>query len=494
MATTPGQDGGSPDLTVLDQELEAIFESSYDGIYVTDGNGTTLRANQAFVRLDGVDPAEYVGRSVAELEAAGAFSPSATREVLRRRERVTMVQMTRAGRRVLVTGNPIFDAEGRLVRVVSNVRDLTELMDMEERLAQQERLLERYQTELEESRRAAVQIPGLVLRDARMQELVRLARRVAGVDSTVLILGESGVGKDVFARYIHGASRRAGGPFISLNCGALPPSLLEAELFGYEKGAFTGALSSGRPGLVELAHVGTLFLNEVAELPPDLQVKLLELIQHKQFLRIGGRKPTAVDFRLISATNRDLEVMLQHGTLRQDLYYRLNVVTLTLPPLRERSDDILPLAAHFLQAFNERYGMARRFSPGALRALLSHAWPGNVRELENTVERVVVTAADDLILADDLPPALQAETAPAAGPAAPSRPAASPMAAVVHMVSEARSLPLVLEEIEAEIIRRAQREHGSSYRVARALGISQSAAVRKLRRYCSPGTSGGGAP
>jgi transcriptional regulator with GAF, ATPase, and Fis domain len=267
----------------------------------------------------------------------------------------------------------------------------------------------------EENRRIEGGLPHeMVGESARMREVYRFLARVAPTDSTVLLLGESGTGKELAARALHHGSLRSGKPFVAINCAALSESLLESELFGYEKGAFTGALAR-KIGKLEVAHTGTVFLDEVGELPPPLQAKLLRALQEREIDRVGGTRPIRVDLRVVAATNRDLEKAMREGTFREDLYYRLNVISLTLPPLRERREDILLLAGHFAAASGHKVG--RRiagFSPEARACLLRYEWPGNIRELANAVERAVVLGEGELIRPEDLPETVL-EAAPAAG-------------------------------------------------------------------------------
>lgn len=452
----------------LNRELEAIFEFSSDAIYVTDGDGITLRTNPALCRLDGVPPDYYLGRPVRELEAEGAFSPSVTLEVLRHRRRVTMMQTTRAGRRLMVTGNPVFDEHGNLLRVVSNVRDLTELAEMEERLHEQDRLIERYEQELSTLRQQASWGPGLVARDARMRAVVDLAQRAARVKTPVLICGERGTGKDVLARLIHRTSGRSQEPFQVVSCGTLPPDRVAAELFGSPE---TGL---GRAGL---AHGGTLFLKDVEALPPDVQLSLADMVDRARRGRAErqGDGDPPPDFRLLASTREDPDALLRSGQLHPRLYY-LFPVTLMVPPLRERPEDILPLARAFLKQVNEAYGLQKRFSPGVLQAFLRYPWPGNVRELESVVERLAVLEQGDLILVESLPPGIQ-QHARSDGLTLRLPAADGPT----------MSLADLLRRVEAEAVRSAYAEHGSSYKVAAALNISQSSAHRKILKYCRPG-------
>jgi two-component system response regulator HydG len=292
-------------------------------------------------------------------------------------------------------------------------------------------------------------------------------RRVAPTDATVLVLGESGTGKELVARAVHAGSPRAAGPFVSISCAAIPEGLLESELFGHERGAFTGAVRR-KLGRFELAHEGTLFLDEVGEIPPQIQVKLLRVLQERRFERVGGEETIEVDARVVSATNRDLARMVEAGTFREDLYYRLAVVPVTLPPLRERPGDVEELASHFLAKIGPRAGRSvKGFAPEAMDLLRRHRWPGNVRELENVVEQALVFAEGDLIRPEDLPEGIRR------APPAPVLP-----------VPGDRSLTDILEDLEKQLILAAyEKAKGVKAETARLLGIKPSALYYKLEKY-----------
>jgi transcriptional regulator with PAS, ATPase and Fis domain len=310
--------------------------------------------------------------------------------------------------------------------------------------------------------------PAVIAYSVEMGRVLQLAAKVAAVDTTVLLLGESGAGKEVVARFIHSTSPRRRGPFVNLNCGAIPATLLESELFGYESGAFTGARREGKPGIVEVASGGTLFLDEISELPSDLQVKLLQLIQERKVVRVGGVRPLAVDIRIIAATNRDLAAMVARGEFRVDLFYRLNVVPITIPPLRERPDDVIPLIYHFLDKYNKAHGYQKTMSGEAREVLARYSWPGNVRELENLIERLVVTVEADEIGASDLPQYVferDGEWQPTV------------------VVGGIMPLRQATEEVERQIIERALSQEKSTYGMAKLLGVNQSTVVRKIKKY-----------
>jgi PAS domain S-box-containing protein len=444
-------------------DLQEIFRYSFDGIFVADGEGMTLMVNEGCERNYGVRAADLVGHHVAEFERKGWIRPVIAGKVAKTGQRMSTTQVTHEGKTIMVTGIPLFDEQRRVRRVVINSRDMTELVNLQQDLALAREDLRRADGEREELRAQLLRFDGVVLQSPAMRRIAELALRVARVDSTVLVTGESGTGKEVITRLIHKESARAAGPFIKINCGALPRDLLESELFGYEPGAFTGAQRQGKHGLVELASGGTLFLDEVGELPLDLQVKLLTVLQDRELLRLGGTKPVAVNVRVVAATNRDLSSMVAEQKFRSDLFYRLNVVPIRIPSLAERREDILPLVQQFVAEFNRQYGFQKKLAERLMGRLHGALWPGNVRELRNVIERLLVTSPGDLIGLQDLEAVLPTSIAPGDG------------------------LKPRVDELERRLVEDAMRQHHSTRAAAKALGISQSTVVRRLRG----GNSGG---
>ncbi|GLK44920.1 MULTISPECIES: sigma-54 interaction domain-containing protein [Novosphingobium] len=341
----------------------------------------------------------------------------------------------------------------------------------------------------------AIRARAFVFSDPRSRAMVPLIERTAPSEATVLVTGETGTGKELVARYVHALSDRRSGPFIAVNCGAFSESLIESELFGHERGAFTGAMDA-RPGWFEAANGGTLFLDEVGDLPQSLQVKLLRILQEREVVRLGSRKPVALDVRLIAATNLDLARAVSEGRFREDLFYRLNVVALPILPLRERRADILPLARHFLELYGTKIGAGRlELTAGAEEALFSHPWPGNIRELENAILRATLTCIDGQITADDL--ALHAlDARPQTIRVAPEEPSAElPAAAADQAIMEDRLTPLVarfLEEKQGALLDRTiesvvrtafSRYEGNQIRTAAALGVTRSVLRTHLKNF-----------
>jgi transcriptional regulator with PAS, ATPase and Fis domain/NAD-dependent dihydropyrimidine dehydrogenase PreA subunit len=338
-----------------------------------------------------------------------------------------------------------------------------------DRITEAARLLLSWESRETKKSHDSMQNP-IIAYSIEMGKVLQVATKVAQVTSTVMILGESGVGKEVVARFVHNASLRRGGPFVTINCGAIPPNLLESELFGYEAGAFTGAKRQGKPGMIETASSGTLFLDEISDLPLDLQVKLLQVIQERRLTRVGGIQPIEVDIRIIAATNRDLAKMVERGEFRADLFYRLNVVPIVIPPLRSRRDDIIPLIYHFLAKHNNTHRYNKTISRETREVLTQYSWPGNVRELENLIERLVVTVEGDEIGVEDLPQYIK------------ERDVSCNSKVIVEGVIPLRE---AVEEVERQLIKHAQEEHETTYEIAEALGVNQSTVVRKLKKYAN---------
>lgn len=385
----------------LNKELDAIIQSSFDGLYITDGNGKTLRINPAIKRMTDLGEKELLNKTMEELVKNGILSRSASLIVLEERKPVTTTLTTVTGKTLLVSANPVFDENNKIIRVVTNVRDISELNRLKQKLEQLEGLKNHYEFQLNQLK--AKMSDKLIYKNKEMEKIVYQAMKVAEVDSTVLITGESGVGKELIAEIIHRNSSRNSGPFIKINITAIPENLLESELFGYEAGAFTGASKEGKAGMFELANEGTLLIDEIGDLPLHLQVKLLRVIQQREIIRIGATNPIKIDVRIIAITNKDLEKQVNIGDFRKDLYYRINVVPIYVPALRDRVDDIPLLVAHFLDNFNQRYNLHKKISLSLIASLMNYQWPGNIRQLENLIERLVVTSSTELIDMAQLP-------------------------------------------------------------------------------------------
>lgn len=467
-------------------ELERIIDGSSDELFVTDEEGRILLVTSRVEELYGIKKSDLIGKSVFELERDHVFYPSATALVLRDKSRHTILQTTSDGRQLAVTGNPVFDEEGRIVRVISAAIDMREMPWVLN--------LGQTGTSAESPAEMSALAPEygvrpLVASSTPMKQTLATARRAAQTDATVLLLGETGVGKNRFARYIHEASPRRSGPLVEVNCAAIPETLFESELFGYERGAFTGSNREGKVGKVEVAHGGTLFLNEIGELPLSVQAKLLDFIQYHSFQKVGGVRTYTVDVRVIAATNRDLAQMVSDKQFRQDLYYRLNVIPIAIPALRNHMEDLEALAATILSEVARRYHLpVKHLHPAALARFHEYDWPGNVRELENVLERLCVTLDEGLILPGHLPTAFTqskvqstSETASVCAPQTARTNTDEPRTPA-HDDGIGR-LQDMLDAYELDILREALAKYKTTYAMANALHISQPTVVRKLKRY-----------
>lgn len=383
----------------LQADLQAIFDISYDVIYVSDGHGVTLRVSSACETLWGCKEEQLVGRSVYQLEKEGVYSPSVTRMVLEKKDRVSFIQTTKTGRKLMVVGTPIKDDQGNIVRVVNASRDITEISRLKTELEEVKLLTEGYKQELMSLRKKNEAERNIVYRSEKMRKLISLVQKVAEVDATVLLTGESGAGKEFIASYIHNWSPRKPNPFITLNCGSIPEKLFESELFGQD--AEMGQLDEQRKlGLFRKATDGTLFLDEITEIPLSIQARLVGLLEENDRISMGSGHTRV---RIIASTSRNPEEEVKAGRLREDLYYWLNVIPLPIPPLRERKEDILPLALHILELYNKKYKKEKQLSADVLERLQNHQWPGNLRELHNVIERLLVTVDDPVIGSKHLP-------------------------------------------------------------------------------------------
>ena len=389
-------------LSEASERLNAIIEHSFDGIFITDAKANVIRINHAYEVITGLKKEEVLGKNMADLVRNKLISESGSLQVIKTKQPVTLQQCFRSGKEALVTSSPIFDADGNFIMIVTNVRDLTEIYNLKAVVQEKTAAMDRLAMELEHLQTTSEDNQEIIAKDETTLAAMLLANRVASMDTTVILLGETGVGKEVMARYIFQHSHRAKNSFIKVNCGAIPENLIESELFGYEGGAFTGANKNGKIGLFELANNGTLFLDEIGELPKDMQVKLLRALQEQEIMRVGGTKPVKIDVRIIAATNRNLEEMVKDGTFREDLYYRLTVFPISIPPLRMRKKDIIPLALSFLEKLNQKYQLKKYFTDLSMQLLHEYDWPGNIRELKNIVERAIIISPSDSIKPEDL--------------------------------------------------------------------------------------------
>ena len=436
----------------------SVFESSYDGIYITNKDGTTLYVNSAYEKLVGLPRETFVGRNMEDLMNEGLMNAHITSRVVSTGDTITQTEILASGREVIITGNPIRNNAGEIIAVITNVRDISEIISLEEEARRSNAIMnlykERYLGNVNES---------IVCESPESIRLFNLAHKVAKRDSTILITGETGTGKEVVAKYIHMNSQRKNKGFIKINCGAIPANLLESELFGYVGGAFTGADPKGKAGMFELAHNGTLFLDEIGELPLELQPALLRAVQEGEITRVGSTKTKKVDVRIITATNRDLRQMIAAGQFREDLYYRLNVISLRMPPLRNRRDDIPGLVDMLVKQLNEKYGENKTVASAFIFQLMSMNWPGNIRELLNFVERqYIINETGTLSSIEHLDYEAQAADL---------------------NVTENFNMSRIVCSVEASLMKSALERSANTNEAAKLLGISQPTFSRKYNKY-----------
>jgi PAS domain S-box-containing protein len=440
----------------LNYELSALFDSSADGLVITNREGIMLKINPAYEQILGIKAEDFIGKHGTELVRQGVLKDLVAPKVMDTGKVVSIYQEIQ-GREVLLTGSPVFDESGQIVMVIANVRDFTELNSLKRRLSESAVKLALYQNTI--SRLNAESIgDGVVINSPEMQEVMEVALKVATVDTTVLITGESGVGKEVIARVIHETSTRAQRQYVQINCGALPPTLIESELFGYVSGAFTGAKAAGKQGLFEAATGGTLLLDEIGDLPFELQVKLLRAIQKREFTKLGGTKVIKADVRIIASTNQDLMSLVEEGRFRKDLFFRLNVVNIRVPALREHASDIPALVDFFVRRFGKKYNLNKRVPAELMQRFLNYSWPGNIRELENTIERLVVLSHGDLLDGSFFDPSIFSNG---------------------YLKSQKNRRT----RTEREALLEAYKRYNSTRKVAAILGINQSTVVRRLKKY-----------
>lgn len=440
--------------------FEKVLDSSFDEIFITDDKGNIIYARESNEKMFGVPYEKFIHQNVFELEKAGIFVPSAIASVLREKKEVTIVQETRNKNKLLVSAFPTYDENEKLIGAVSFSRDVTEFERLKEENDQVAKAIQQYRKEIESLKKQTSQT--IYLKNSEMNRILDIVNKVADLDITVLIDGESGVGKNHLAERIHGISSRREEPFIEVNCGAIAESLIESELFGYEDGAFTGAKKGGKKGYFESAGKGTLFLDEIGELPMNLQVKFLSVLQNQSFMRVGGSQRIKNECRIICATNQDLEKLIEQNKFREDLYYRINVIKLTIPPLRERRDELITLIYEITEEFNRKYGMDKHFSTEVIAWLSNQEWPGNIRELRNFIEKAIIVAETNEINVETIELITNGDT---------------------RNNFEELTLNEYLEKVEKDFIKQVYSKYPNSIELGKKLGISQSTANRKIRKY-----------
>jgi len=438
---------------------EALFERMPTGLMVADRHGIVVKMNKTCEELLEIETRQPVGRPAVEV-----IPHSRVQTVLESGRPEIWEARKSQGAGSIVLEIPLFsgtEVVGALSQVFPIDSDLVRLLL--QKLSQLEAEVKRYQEELRQVQRTRFRFHPIQSLNRKMQEVLTLAEKTAPSNATVLILGQSGTGKEVLARAIHQESARRNSPFLKVDCASIPQELLESELFGYEEGAFTGAKKGGKPGKFELARGGTIFLDEIGDMTPNMQAKLLRVLQDKEFERLGGTRPIKVDVRIIAATNRDLERLVREGRFREDLFYRLNVVKLVLPPLAERVQDIPLLVDSILERLGKEYGRKPVVTAAAMGWLLRYSWPGNIRELENVLERALLLTEEGRILPEHLPLNLQRGSQPT-GP--------------TRLLQEVR-----LEAEKEAILLALEASRGEKAGAARALGLSRQALYAKMARY-----------
>lgn len=441
----------------------SIFDIIYNWIVVVDRQGVIRMINNRYCHFLGVEQQEAVGKHVTEIIENTRMHIVAQNG----RREIGDIQQIK-GNKMIADRIPIYQ-NGELIGAVGTVifKDVVELDAYVKRVGHMEKELDFYKKELKKALGTDITFDHIIGTSQELQRAVNLAKRVASTKSNVLLLGESGTGKGLFASAIHNASPRSEYPLIKVNCAAIPSELLESELFGYESGAFTGAKKGGKPGKFELAHKSSIFLDEIGDLPLNMQAKLLKVLQEKEIERVGGIKSQKVDMRIIAATNRNLEEMVKEKTFREDLYYRLNVINIRIPSLRERKEDIPKLADYLIRkTAKEMDRFVTEISPAAMRCLTEYHWPGNIRELENVIERAFnLVDKEASITLKQLPTYLIAEQEGEA-------------------VYTETSLKEVVEAVERKTIARCLKETlGNKYQAARLLGISRTSLYEKMEKY-----------
>ncbi|HZK53333.1 MAG TPA: sigma 54-interacting transcriptional regulator [Desulfosporosinus sp.] len=451
----------------LEKFFDKILDVLGDGIYVTDAKGKTLVVNRMYERLTGLKRVELIGELVTDLINQGKYDVVVNPEIVRTGEKKTLVQVTKVGKKVILEGNPVFDESGKVAFVVTFVRDITLLSQLKDKIASQQEVVDKFREGQNRTNKKRLQNRYLIFESEAMAELMDLLEKVAKTDATVLLLGETGVGKDIYSRLIHERSLRRKEPFFKVDCSSIPETLIEAELFGYEAGAFSGANMKGKLGLLEMADKGTLFLDEIGDLPLLMQSKLLRALQDQELIHVGSTKVRKIDVRFIAATNRNLEEEVNNGRFRSDLFYRLRVAVLQIPPLRERQRDILQLAWFLLEKYNLKFRKDVSFTNEVSKAFQNYKWPGNVREMDNLIQSLLITHDKEILEVCDLPHFMLKSIN-----MDPS-----------IMCDGDKSLNEMMCDYEKTILKKALGVHGSLAKVAKILKVDRTTIFRKAKKF-----------
>lgn len=467
--------------------FETLLDNMDCGVYVLDDKGNFIFANRVFLKMADRPRSWFNEYSVYRMLQEGRIDTCISDIVYRSKKRINMLQQVndRDNNRTykqIVTSIPIFDEKGNVKNILAIARSLEYLSYIWQDAMQKADQISTVNLNMGGEEKRTV----LIAKSEQMKALLAMAEKVAAVDSGVLIEGESGVGKNVLADYIHNHSNRKDRAIVEISCASFPEGLLEAELFGYERGSFTGALDSGKSGLIEEADGGTLFLDEINSLPLSLQGKLLRAIETKKIRKVGSNKDITVNFRVIAATNISLKDCVAQGSFRSDLYYRLNVVPLSIPPLRERRKDIIPLCMYFLHYYCKSYGRIKTLSDNVMEKVFHYDWPGNVRELRNFVERLVVMSSEEVVEIKDVPDQMFTnEREPGFNF---NRDLGTPIFYALDeeldtCEKEGFSMNSYLERCEQKMLEKVLKKYGSTYKAAEMLKMSQTTVVRRKEKY-----------
>lgn len=467
--------GGKQMKKITNKAILYCMDTSHDGIMISDADGNFLYMNEAYRQITKLGETAGPGTNIRDFYVDGVIEHEpACLESARTRKRVIRLHTQDRNHVFIVSiSDPIFDERGKLINIFTGVRDVSDYYSIS---GDMERLSHAMKRAVSENKEQGQYGGGVIAVSSQMRHVLDTAGKVSVFDVAVMITGESGTGKEVIAKYIHECSSRAKKPFIAINCAAIPEQLLETELFGYERGTFTGQVKEGKPGLFAAAEGGTLFLDEVGDMPLQLQAKLLRVLETKTYTPVGAQKSVPTDVRIVSATNRKISEMIATNRFREDLYYRLNVVELVIPPLRERQDDIVPLSMYFLEIANRKYNLSKSFSAITLKDMHEYKWPGNVRQLRNTVEMmVVVSSTDTLDTPDFLYSAQKGGSVPASDTSGSIERESEPQ--------ELQPLDEFIADEEKRYLELAYHKCRTTRKMAETLGIDHSTVIRKMKKY-----------
>lgn len=438
-----------------------------DGVCLFDSNGIIIAVNNEYLRIFGENEENILYKHVNIFVEKGYIDNPTPLMVYKEKKKINAIITINTNNNIaMVTSIPIFDKSGEVEQVLTVIRDLTKINKLHHKLQSLEKKNKKYLKELNDIKEILRKSDDFIGENIQIKKIKKIIKAVSKTDATIMISGETGCGKEILAKEIHKKSNRKNNPYIKINCAAIPESLIESELFGYEKGSFTGAVNTGKQGIFEIANGGTILLDEIGEMPIQLQSKLLRVLQEKEVMRIGGSKSIKLDVRVIAATNQNLEELIEKKEFRQDLFYRLNVIPIKIPPLRERIDDIALLTYNFINKYNIKYSKNISISNRVVNLLEQHNWPGNVRELENFIERLIVITTSEELEYNFVMDMLHSKNEDN-----------------ILINKSNNNLKEAIEKLEYEMIKSALIKHGSTYKAAKALGMNQSSIFRKARAY-----------